>query len=893
MPARALPPTFDPAEYRRHNPDLPEMDDRAAAEHYTAEGRAAGRIGSSMARREALIDRVQSAGCVLEIGPFCNPLLTGPDIRYSDILDADQLRARARTMGIDPSNCPTEIHHVGMLEGVDAGYDAVVSSHSIEHQPDLVRHLEAVGRLLPVGGRYYLIVPDKRYCFDHFMAESTIADVLEAWQQERRVHSLSRVIEHGALTTHNDAGRHWLGDHGPACPKDRALRIRDALDRHDAAHGTYLDVHAWYFTPDSFREIMTTLAELRLSAFDVTVYDTPCGRMEFCAVLERRRRARRTPSRQHGLDMIVFQTADPFRYAPMLSVTAPCAIEFCRRQGFRYESFVGIRRGRWPWQATYNRILLFKDLLDRGHAGWALYLDADAWIHDLDFDLPAYLADRKDCGAILATSGVTDAPWDVNAGVMFVNFGHPSGRALVEMWSQMFHAISDERLDAARAWLDHDNDQDLLHQILRDYPEIAKHVHVESMAVINSRHASFIRQHLRAQTDDFEARLTAIAREVDAVIAQQRAPSSLIQSTSDRWQARLTHLPQFDHALVERPIYTWDDPVLAARIIAAWQQAAPVDGLRAGGMSVQNDPDASFQAALGRGDYPTILADIRALGRAPVAEGILGGARQHRRAEDPLFARRLALWTFDKLVSLAEAVGAICVENPENGTWGASVRLSPSELFQRTEEALSIDLTPPTHVGAYLGLAVGRGIVLQLRIIDAIYAAWRLKLLADTIGAARICEIGAGSGLTAFYARRFRLTDYTIIDRPVMNAVQAGLLGGADSNIVLTGELDRPDAIRILPISAYATLAPGSIDILMNSDSLTDVDYHVALDYLRHARRIGIPHFLSINHEAHFVAGTSDQRHVRNLAIAAGWRLTSRHRHWVRNGYVEECFTAG
>jgi SAM-dependent methyltransferase len=233
--ADPLPPPFDPHVYRQQNPALAALDDAAALAHYIAQGCAEGLVASPLALREGLLDRLRDAPSALEIGPFCNPLLTGDHIAYLDVLDAAQLRARAAQLGRDPSRVPATIHHVGGLDQVDHRYAAAVSSHAIEHQPDLVRHLEAIARVLEPGGRYYLIVPDKRYCFDHFIAESTIADVLDAWREERQRHPLARVIEHAALTTHNDPERHWRGDHGDPRPRDRVKRLREALSRHDQA----------------------------------------------------------------------------------------------------------------------------------------------------------------------------------------------------------------------------------------------------------------------------------------------------------------------------------------------------------------------------------------------------------------------------------------------------------------------------------------------------------------------------------------------------------------------------------------------------------------------------------------------------------------------------------
>lgn len=285
------PSEFDPIVYRKANPDIASLDDARAAAHYRRTGRAEGRIASLAATREGFLACVveRQAGAVLEIGPFCRPLVRGPHVRYLDMLDSDALRARAVQIGLDPSDCPETIHYIGDLKAIEERFSAVLSSHAIEHQPDLVGHLIAVARLLDKGGRYLLIVPDKRYCFDALIPESTIAQVLQAHHEGRSVHSLQSVIEHRALTVHNDGVLHWQRDHGPIPPQERAKRIRAALDEYEAAQGGYIDVHAWYWTPKSFRTIVNDLFALDLIPLRATrVYDTPRDRFEFCAVLEKR-----------------------------------------------------------------------------------------------------------------------------------------------------------------------------------------------------------------------------------------------------------------------------------------------------------------------------------------------------------------------------------------------------------------------------------------------------------------------------------------------------------------------------------------------------------------------------------------------------------------------------
>lgn len=881
-PAEALPPRFDPDVYLSANPDL-RLSREEAADHYEAHGRAEGRVASPLALRENLIALIADGRSVLEIGPFCNPLLRGPSIAYLDVLDAEQLRARAVEIGVDPAGCPSWIDYVGGLDQVRRRFDAVISSHAIEHQPDLIEHFRQVERILEPDGLFCLIIPDKRYCFDHYIAESTIAGVIQAHREQRRLHNLASVIEHVALTTHNDPHRHWAGDHGVAVPPDRAARVEKAIRDHDFNPGRYVDVHAWYFTPDSFRTIVETLAALGLTGLELAgVYDTARDRNEFCAVLRlgQAARARRLAGGDEEGGVLFLQTSDAERYAPMLAVTATNVREYCRRHGFGYESFVGIKRGFHPWQATFNRIPMLAELVQRGFAGWAVYLDADAYIQDLDFDLAAYLADKGDLAAIFATSGVTGEHWDVNAGVALINLGHPLGRALVERWAKSFAAHDDARLRDASEWMDHGNDQDLLHAILREGGPIADAVLVEPMSFLNGPDSSFIRQHLRASAPTLQERLDGLAKAVTATLRPGGSGLLPLTPADRRWVARFAHddapAVKLVSAAVPQP-----DLDLAARICAARAAVADID-----------EPvppyQVSFANSLLAGDARAVAESLASLGSSPVARGLLGGDRQHERARDRQFAERLARWTYDKLVSLAEAVGSLSVENPENGDWGVNAQIEPERLFRDIEAAVGADLRPPATIGGYLGIDVGRGIILHMRMVDAIYTAWRLRQLAFVSGlgtGARIAEIGAGVGLTAHYARRLGLTAYRLYDAPTMNAVQAYALVENGKALTIAGERDGP--LAVLPSHFFIDAEPHSIDILLNVDGFSQMQRSAAQLWLRSARRNGISRILSINQET-FVP---DQAPVSEMiAMTGGYSLAARHRYWLRTGYVEEYY---
>lgn len=285
---RSFPLEFDADFYRSIHADLWNLDSAALVHHYETFGRAEGRRATPAVPREEFVALFLSGVPTLEIGPFNNPVATGHNVRYFDVLDRDRLIERAKRFGLGHEKVPhiDYVHPTGDLGIIANKFDVVISSHLVEHQPDLVRHLAQVGNLLNDDGLYFCFIPDKRYCFDHFIAESSIADVLEAHLSGRVVHALGRIIEHAALTTHNDPLRHWNGDHGPL-PND-PNRVKAAIDELQAAQGRYLDVHAWQFSPSSFKAVIVTLETLGyIDLKPIRVYDTPYASNEFYAILKK------------------------------------------------------------------------------------------------------------------------------------------------------------------------------------------------------------------------------------------------------------------------------------------------------------------------------------------------------------------------------------------------------------------------------------------------------------------------------------------------------------------------------------------------------------------------------------------------------------------------------
>ncbi len=244
---------------------------------------------SNFTTRAEFLAEIPTDGTGIEIGPFANPLLHGPNVKYLDVLPTEQLIARARELGMDHTKVPhiTYISNINGFPDISERFDYALSCHSIEHQPDLIKHLNQVEQILVPGGRYFLIIPDKRYCFDHYLSESTIADVVGAFLEKRTVHSAKSVIEHRALTTHNDPVEHFSSNHGDLF-SNQNQRVLQAILEIQSAKGSYIDVHAWQFVPKSFARLVKQIFELGLSGLKVeSIFQTAPNTQEFFAVLNR------------------------------------------------------------------------------------------------------------------------------------------------------------------------------------------------------------------------------------------------------------------------------------------------------------------------------------------------------------------------------------------------------------------------------------------------------------------------------------------------------------------------------------------------------------------------------------------------------------------------------
>lgn len=345
------------------------------------------------------------------------------------------------------------------------------------------------------------------------------------------------------------------------------------------------------------------------------------------------------------------------------------------------------------------------------------------------------------------------------------------------------------------------------------------------------------------------------------------------------------------------------DVAIAHRLLAAHgaavESAPAANGGRFDVWAMIGERQGDFEGLLRRGDPEELARYLCNVSRQSASHGISQGAAEFELiTRDHRYREFLVALAHDKLILLAEAVGAIAPDNPEQGVLGAGRRCDPAELVGLVSRRLGVSLELPPVDGGMLKLDTGRGLFGE-RDLNAIYTA---RLLADTLchlKAPNVCEIGAGTGRVAYWAWRLGLGSYTIIDLPHVNVVQGyyALKTMPSDSVVLHGESepsDGGDRLWVLPPHAIADIDKPVFDLVLNQDSMPEMAIETVEEYLVWIGRCCRGLFVSINHETKPAYGSGHlQLSVpETIERVGGFVARGRHPYWLRRGYVVELYAA-
>ena len=263
-----------------------------------------------MTRKKKILSHINRNGQGLEVGPSHNPIAPKKEGFNVDIIDhfnKEQLVAKYQDHGVNVDNIE-EVDFVwrgesySELTGHSKYYDWIIASHMIEHTPDLIGFLSDCDSILKNDGVISLVVPDKRYCFDHFRPVTGLHSIIDSHINQSTNHSPGSVAEYFLNVVSKSGQIGWnestLGGYEFVHSTNEAKKAIDTV----ISDNSYLDIHAWCFVPHSFRLLIKDLFDLGFIPLqEVGFYETVgC---EFIIILGRQGRGM-DMSRMEALEKI-------------------------------------------------------------------------------------------------------------------------------------------------------------------------------------------------------------------------------------------------------------------------------------------------------------------------------------------------------------------------------------------------------------------------------------------------------------------------------------------------------------------------------------------------------------------------------------------------------------
>lgn len=269
-----------------------------------------------MSREEKVLRHINKSGIGIEIGPSHNPIAPkrkGYNVHIIDHMNREDLISKYESHGLNLDNIE-EVDFVWQGESyaeltqTQKFYDWIIASHLIEHTPDLIGFLQDCDSILKEDGVLSLVIPDKRYCFDHFRPITGLSKIIDSHYEQNSIHTPGTVAEYYLNVVAQNGNIAWdsktRGDYSFIHTIDNALQGMDSVLKDKA----YIDVHSWCFVPHSFRLMIQDLFNLGLISFQEVEF-FPTEGCEFYISLSRNGKGLDMP-RLELLEKIQFEIND-------------------------------------------------------------------------------------------------------------------------------------------------------------------------------------------------------------------------------------------------------------------------------------------------------------------------------------------------------------------------------------------------------------------------------------------------------------------------------------------------------------------------------------------------------------------------------------------------------
>lgn len=238
---------------------------------------------------------------VLEIGPYFNPICNFKvgNIECVDIFSQEDLIQKAiNDKNITNYNDIPYINYIlnesnnfKISNAIKKQYDAIISSHNLEHVPNFVETINDYLNCLKKNGYLYAYIPDCRFCFDILRGKSTIFDVLNDYYEKRKKPSFRQCLESTIL--HFNQNNDFYFQTSPEDIKDlKNKHERDQFELlgrltidelYKKTQTGYIDTHNYTFTSETLKYILDILIKYNYIEHKINynIHNTKTNSCEF------------------------------------------------------------------------------------------------------------------------------------------------------------------------------------------------------------------------------------------------------------------------------------------------------------------------------------------------------------------------------------------------------------------------------------------------------------------------------------------------------------------------------------------------------------------------------------------------------------------------------------
>lgn len=219
---------------------------------------------------------------ILELGPLNRPIANKnvyPNTFYCDVRSTEEVRElysgndylEATGLMVDPETIvPIDYivreSYEKTFKDVEK-FDFVIASHVLEHMEDLIYALRDISTVLKREGVFFIVYPDRRYCFDHFRTSASFRDAYNVFRNGS-VKNAPMVLDfYFSVIAENNPDTFWnkegILNYLPEAPFDKAVEHYE-----QALNGVKMDdVHYWPFTDMDFLRFLYDCIRAKLIPF--------------------------------------------------------------------------------------------------------------------------------------------------------------------------------------------------------------------------------------------------------------------------------------------------------------------------------------------------------------------------------------------------------------------------------------------------------------------------------------------------------------------------------------------------------------------------------------------------------------------------------------------------